>query len=415
MIPAQNTFNSKDIRLPLLFIFSGLILFIVAQSLLLNGTNSLTIDVARIPTIWAAVHILILGFAVMITMGAMYQLVPVAMQVNIFSIRLGYSQYVLYVVGVLGISWGFIDFSPSRLVIFSLITLIAIILFEINMWISIRGAKKTEIGFAIKLSLIYFFLTILFGIWLALDFLIPHLDEWHDRFLYIHIIFGTVGWFTLIIIGFSYKLIPMFTLSHGYESKLPQYTIHFINLGILLIVGQQVTRYDTFAWLGYSLILAGLLCFMLQIRIILSKRLKKNLDLGVKVALCAWPISIVSIITVILTSVSINQTVHITAVVYVVLTGWISLSILGYLFKILPFLWWTYRYSEKIGKAKVLSLKEMTNEKNGKCIFIMIFLCMLANIIAMVLNMPMMFRISQIILVLTSIAYFFEMIKVLSK
>ena len=49
--------------------------------------------------------------------------------------------------------------------------------------------------------------------------------------------------------------------------------------------------------------------------------------------------------------------------VYLYLLFWIVLSIMGYLFKIVPFLWWTHKYSKEIGKQAVPSLKDMMNEK----------------------------------------------------
>ena len=42
---------------------------------------------------------------------------------------------------------------------------------------------------------------------------------------------------------------------------------------------------------------------------------------------------------------------------------------LGYLYKIVPFLVWTHKYSEKVGKEKVPTLKEMMNEKLGVILY----------------------------------------------
>ena len=50
-------------------------------------------------------------------------------------------------------------------------------------------------------------------------------------------------------------------------------------------------------------------------------------------------------------------------IIFLYIVGWIIFSILGYLYKIVPFLWWTHKYSDRIGKEKVPTMGEMINEK----------------------------------------------------
>ncbi|MGA9227441.1 MAG: hypothetical protein WB217_13940, partial [Mesobacillus sp.] len=57
--------------------------------------------------------------------------------------------------------------------------------------------------------------------------------------------------------------------------------------------------------------------------------------------------------------------------IFLYLIAWIAFSIIGYLYKIVPFLWWTHKYSKEIGKQKVPSLKEMMDEKMALPLFIM--------------------------------------------
>jgi hypothetical protein len=415
MNPGLSSFTIEDVKLPMKFILTGVLLFVTSQGLLIEAISPLVQNTPQLPSVWAAVHLLILGFAVMVAMGAMYQLVPVALQTSIYSLRLGHLQFVIYTVGTLGMAWGFYDFSSTRLLISSVIAVLGIILFEINMWLSIKGAKNTEISEALKLSLLYFLLTITLGLWLAIDFYHPHMGVWHKRIVFIHIILGTIGWFTLLIVGFSYKLIPMFTLSHGYESKLTRYSVRFINAGILLSVLGIPGDWDFILWAGIIIILIGFILFIGQIQAILQKRLRKKLDLGLQVSLLAWPFTLILVLMTGSISLLLTKSIHPSSVFYVIIMGWISLSILGYLYKIVPFLWWTYRYSEKIGQHKVPSLKEIMNEGRGQWIFLAIIAGITINTFAILFGLNEMMFVVQLVVFGASIFYAIETFLVFRK
>jgi hypothetical protein len=413
MNPLANQINIKDIRLPIQYILTGLVFFIISQIVILKGFASLANESAQSPDIWGATHLLLLGFAVMVAMGAMYQLVPVAMQSEIYSLKLGYLHYYTFVIGVLGMGISFIEFSTLYLLISAIITAGSILIFQLNMWLTIKDAKMSEIKISVITSLVYFILTISLGIWLAIDLFDPHLLEWHQKLLKLHILFGIIGWFTFLILGFSMKLLPMFTLSHGYESKLTFRAIYFVNAGIVLIALSILLEITTLFWLGFLTIIIGISFFCLQVRIILKKRLKKKLDLGVYVAIAAFPLAGIGAILLAILSFFVKGEVSFTAVIYFLAMGWIALSILGYLFKIIPFLWWTYKYSNTIGKGKVPALKEMTSEKRGKWIMILLTACFVLNSLAIIFNAETLFATIQIFLILLGIWYFIESLLVL--
>jgi hypothetical protein len=92
MIPT-NTAYETNIRLPLLFIVFGVISFAASQTIALLAGPAMVNGMFRLPTIWAAAHLAVLGFALMIAMGAMYQLVPVAFLTPIWSEQLGFLQF----------------------------------------------------------------------------------------------------------------------------------------------------------------------------------------------------------------------------------------------------------------------------------------------------------------------------------
>ena len=75
MIPQTTMKTATNVKLPLSFILYGLFSSVIGQVILFFNVDFLLAGSFRIPQIWMAVHFLLLGFAIMIVMGAMYQLV----------------------------------------------------------------------------------------------------------------------------------------------------------------------------------------------------------------------------------------------------------------------------------------------------------------------------------------------------
>src|SRR5690625_7749036 len=85
MMPGANMKTSINVMLPMGFIMFALLSFGASQIILLFHTVMLLIGTFRVPSLWIVTHFLILGFAVMVVMGAMYQLVPVAFLTPFYS------------------------------------------------------------------------------------------------------------------------------------------------------------------------------------------------------------------------------------------------------------------------------------------------------------------------------------------
>ncbi|CAJ1002263.1 hypothetical protein [Brevibacillus aydinogluensis] len=45
------------------------------------------------------------------------------------------------------------------------------------------------------------------------------------------------------------------------------------------------------------------------------------------------------------------------------LWGWVALTILGYLSKIIPFLWWTHKYGPRVGKEKIPAMADLLEDR----------------------------------------------------
>ncbi|MFC4182146.1 hypothetical protein [Saccharococcus thermophilus] len=361
MIPT-NTAYETNIRLPLLFIVFGVVAFVAAQAILLAAGPAVVSGVFRLPNIWAAAHLAVLGFALMIAMGAMYQLVPVAFLTPIWSEQLGFVQFFITAAGIIAFSVSLAFYAHVALFP-GILLVLGIVLFLFQMGMTLRKqAKKNIMTLFVGSALAFLLLTILFGLTLALHFWSGSDATDHLFILKTHILLGVCGWFSLLIMGFSYKMVPMFSLAHGFSMKLARYVYAVYVTGLIVTFISFFQNGRGLFAAGAGLLLAGFALFAYHIWSILQKRVKKKLDRPFQFALLAIGIGLTLHAAAFLLSLS-GSDHGMATVIYAYVLGWIMFSIIGYLYKIVPFLWWTHRYSKKIGQENVPTLKQMINEK----------------------------------------------------
>lgn len=399
MFPNVNSDNATDIRLPFSFIFFGLFSLNVAQWLILFNGDLLLDGAFRSPSVWMAAHFLLLGWGVLTAMGAMYQLVPVAFITEIWNERLGFVQMGVTIIGVLGLAAA-LGLNLKIAYIFGIIVVLGILLFLFQMYKSLQKPKnKSIITLFVGTALGFLLITVLLGLTLALSLagVIHGVNQ--TALLKSHILFGVAGWFTFLIFGFSYKLLPMFALSHGFSMKLSNWTYGVYVSGMLLaLISFYISKpaQSILFALGMALLAVGFTLFLKHMKHILSKKLKKQLDKGFLFAIYAITSGSVIYYAGVLASLWPGAGFMTFAIIiYVFVMGWVTFSIMGYLFKIVPFLWWTHRYGDDIGKTNVPTMQEMTDEKAGAIVYKSVFVSLIVIILSLVLRSELLFYIGQ--------------------
>lgn len=407
--------NETNIKLPLSFIFVSIIALIGSQILLLFHGDFLLDGQFRVPGIWSAAHLFILGWALMIAMGAMYQLVPVAFLTPIWSEKFGFIQMGVYIVGVFSFAH-FLFYEPQKALLPGLITLVGILLFLLQMWLTLRKqAKPNILTLYVGTALLFLLLTIGLGITLLYSLRTGFAGSHYDAIFKSHLLVGTTGWFTLLIFGFSYKMVPMFSLSHGYTMKPAKFIYPIYTSGLIAALLSFFIELSGLLTVGLLLQFIGFAIFIYHIAIILKKRVKKKLDRSFMFALLA----IVS-----------GGTIHLFAFIsalfgqfhkavgpllFLYLFLWIGFSIIGYLYKIVPFLWWTAKYSKEIGKKEVPALKDMINDKAATPVFACLLIGIIGVAVALFIGNSILFMISQALFTIACCLFCFSIAKVVTK
>lgn len=383
--------KASSVRLPLAFVLMGISALTIgvtwlATSIPLLGTyhyNQFAI---------AATHLLVLGWICSVVMGAMYQLVPVALETKLFSERLAWVQLLCHAIGFSGMVWMFKVWNMKQVGHFGSVMALGVILFVYNIACTLLKAPKWTItASAITSALVWLSLTITAGLFIVagkcffemldgppatglfsgIEHIVKWMGECVQRFdaistMHAHAHLGGIGFFTMLIVGVSYKLIPMFTLGEIQNRRRAALSVVLLNLGL---AGSFVTILLRNPWkLAFTLIVvAALTLYGIEVTAILRMRRRRPLDWGIKTFLTAIALLLpMSLLAIVLSwpGLPLNALTGRLENLYgfLGLVGIISFAIIGMLYKIIPFLVWYGVYSKKVGLAKVPALAELYSE-----------------------------------------------------
>src|SRR5665213_1274451 len=98
------------------------------------------------PQILAITHMAALGWGTMIIFGASYQLIPVVLETELYSEKLAWISFSLFLPGMIALVYSFWIFIPGiHMQCGALLLLTAIILFTINVYLTAKKKKQQTI------------------------------------------------------------------------------------------------------------------------------------------------------------------------------------------------------------------------------------------------------------------------------
>ncbi len=379
--------SSVPLSVPLPFLLTG-VCGAALFGLLLPWIAPDAIRAPGLPHVLALVHMATLGWLTMAILGASLQLAPVILVTPLRAARFIRAQYFVYTAGVVLLLSGFWWMRTWLLALGGALIVLAVAHHVVALGVTIahRTARPLTVRFLVA-SLTYLCVVVTLGLTAALNFQFGFLGAGVNRLLLAHITLGVMGWLSCTVIGVSYTLVRMFALAHGHDDRYGRLVFILLNSGV---VGLAIAF--GFAWrplafvAGVTLVGATWLFAYDYLRMLRARR-RKLLDITQRHGIAAV------VYLAVLTPVGVGAALvggygHeslLAALGLAALVGWVGQSIVGYLYKIVPFLIWQTRYGALVGKQPVPLMRDLLHERWARASWWLInaglpvaLLCMLA-------------------------------------
>lgn len=369
-------------RWTLLFFACALADFLAAQGLALAGLTWPLQSVSA-PGTLIAVHLLAVGWLLLLMLGALFQFVPVITSRPLLSQRLSLVTLVAVQAGLFAMIAGFLGITGEApglalaLPAGGATVVLGVLIASLNIGKPLLRARPLPLpGRMVLTGLAFLLLTVALGLSFALALAIPALSPHLAPLLAAvadHALAGLGGWFTLTAMGVSYKLLPMFMLAPE-ERGIPGDCVHIAGtVGFALAIAAGLagiwlpTRIMELAQMtGYSAIALAILLYLWDVMRIYRARKRAAIEAHNRAAVGAF--GFLGLATVLglgyLATARLDTGAPIIA--FLILFGWLSGLGLTQLYKIVPFLTWLGRYGNTLGRGAVPPrVQDLVRESRG--------------------------------------------------
>jgi hypothetical protein len=342
--------------------------FLIATTLLFFSSENFLNHYFQ-PHIIAITHIMTLGWATMIILGASYQFLPVMIESELYSDVLAYCTFILSAIGIPLLAYGFYFFDMGfytklggSLIVLSLLT------YLMNLGFSITKSPKENIhAIYIFTAALWLVLTASIGLTLVFNFTDLILPNNSLHYLPLHVNFGIIGWFILLVIGVASRLIPMFLISKYTNPTLLKTIYYLINASILsYFFVFEYSLQQEWVLIPLFILFTGILLFSYFCYKSYTSRIRKAVDAQMKLSLfsifiISIPILLISTIIITYRYISEDQNAFFLSYGFIIIFGWITALILGMTFKTLPFIIWTKEYFSRSHLPSTPNPKDLFN------------------------------------------------------
>jgi hypothetical protein len=332
--------------------FAAAIVYLVAGAVgLVWIAPELSIGAYPSPHVAGVTHLFTLGWLTTTIFGALYQLLPAALGAPLRSVRVAHASFWTFAPGAGAFAAGVATSAPMLHHAGIALVAVGIVLAVANLALSLpRAPARDETWWAVAIALVFLASTLVLGVVLLHNLHTGFLAAARLRVLATHLHVALVGWALIMMVGVSHRLLPMFLLSHGGDTRWTKRALALLAAGVaLLAVGLNV-RHPALAWAAAATLTAGVGCFVWQARCFYRARVRRQIDVGMRYvgsALCFLGASALLGLAVLVRGVTHPRLA--TAYVVVGLLGGIVLYVVGFFYKIVPLLAWTVRYRDRMG------------------------------------------------------------------
>ena len=340
-----------SVRLPAEHFAAAMLYLVMGAAGLIWIAPELSIGAYPSPRVAGVTHLFTLGWLTTTMFGALYQLLPVALGAPLLSVRVAHASFWTFAPGAGLFAAGVATSTTSLHHAGIALVAIGIVLAVGNIAASLPRAKsRDETWWAAATALGFLGSTLVLGVVLLHNLHTGFLAESRVRVLATHLHIALVGWALMMMVGVSHRLLPMFLLSHGGDTRWTKRSLGLLGGGVVLLAVGLTLRRPWATWGAVALLEAGVGCFAWQALSFHRARVRRRIDVGMRFAGTGLGFLVAS--ALIGAAVLLRGVAHprlATAYVLVGLLGGIILYVVGFFYKIVPLLAWTVRYRDRMG------------------------------------------------------------------
>ncbi len=339
-------------NLPLRFLYAGLIYLVIGAI-----AGVLNIQGYGLKSVHS--HLMLAGFVSLTVVGAMYQLVPTILGSDLKLRKLAEASFILLNAGLLALIYSLTS-SFSLIVPAAFIYISGAISFAASIFATILTAPRKNVSIAVwffSVAIIYYLAGVTYA---ALTFsgVIPFRLPVHSHLL-------AVGWVALTTYGGLYELFPMLSLRKLWNVKLAYFNFGLSNAALLgMIYGFYFSR-EVLLLSGVAFAVSFyLLVVNLLATLATESESGAELDISVKFFIPALLFGLAGITLGPLNVSGSYAFQH----SHLLLLGWITLTIIGAEYHIIPMLTWMEKYASRLGVEDIPMIGDLVSMKLSKAI-----------------------------------------------
>ncbi|HEY0995419.1 MAG TPA: hypothetical protein VGD77_05475 [Gemmatimonadaceae bacterium] len=304
----------------------------------------------------AVTHLFTLGWITTTILGALYQLLPVALGAPVKWERLGHASIWTFAPGialfVAGVATGQVVLHHAGIALVTTGIVIALVNFASSLR---RATARDTTWWGIAIALGFLASTLVLGVVLLHNIHTGFLGAARLRVLGVHLHVAIGGFVLVLMIGVSQRLLPMFLLAHGVSDAWARRALVVLPLGVATLATGLATAHPGAVSAGAVLMAAGVAFYATQVRALFRARVRRKVDPGMRFVATSFAFVAAAVVlglVVAFTGAAAHPRIA-TAYVIAAIPGAVGLFLTGHAYKVIPMLAWTAHYRGRMGRGAV--------------------------------------------------------------
>ncbi len=328
--------------IPFRFFMAAVIFYLLFWAALFSNAGEITSYIIGGGPVLSMIHIATLGVLTMTVIGASLQLLSVATRKAFTDFWLCRLLSWIYIPGFMLLAFAMFESWYFGMLGGGIATAIGLVIFFYLIVNNIRGVQgMTAIMQHCWAAMVSLLGLVALGIMLIMDMEQGFMSD-HLTIALSHLILAVFGFMSLIAMGFSYILVPMFALAPAPPENLGRLSIICNMLAIILILVGINSYLDWVSLVGVALALAGVGFYLYSMIRVYNARMRKRLGMPFLLIRVGW---IMLALTIIWGALGMAgywprlglETGH-TLFAVLAIIGWLLTFLTGILQRIMPFL-----------------------------------------------------------------------------